>query len=99
MAVAITSTINTIMGSKMIGKRTGILFNNEMDDFSTPGVSNTYGLPPSPSNFIKPGAQPLSSMCPIIVADKVKYNVCDLFLSGITMSVIFYLIIRDKKNF
>ena len=38
MAVAITSTINTGLGAKVIGKRTGIMFNNEMDDFSTPGT-------------------------------------------------------------
>ena len=39
MAVAITSTINTGLGSKVVGKRTGIIFNNEMDDFSTPGLN------------------------------------------------------------
>ena len=43
------------MGAKVRGRRTGILFNNEMDDFSTPGHTNAYGLPPSPNNFIVPG--------------------------------------------
>ena len=39
-------------GSKVIGNRTGIIFNNEMDDFSTPGTSNAFGLPASKANYI-----------------------------------------------
>lgn len=41
-----------------------------MDDFSTPGKVNVYGIPASPSNYIKPGKRPMSSTCPSIVLDK-----------------------------
>ncbi len=40
-------------GSKVIGSRTGIIFNNEMDDFSTPGTVNAFNLPASPANYIR----------------------------------------------
>ena len=39
----------------MFGPRTGIIFNNMMDDFATPGVASYYGSPPSEANFITPG--------------------------------------------
>ena len=74
-AVAVTSTINYYFGAKMRSPTTGILLNNQMDDFSTPGLSNIYGLAPAPSNFIRPGKRPQSSMSPTIILDansKVK---------------------------
>lgn len=49
---------------------TGMILNNEMNDFSTPGVPNHYQIPPSPSNFIAPGKRPLSSMCPTVFTDE-----------------------------
>ncbi len=64
-AVALTTTINTGFGSKV--SAAGLVLNNEMDDFSTPGEPNTYGLAPSAANFVAPRKRPLSSMSPTIV--------------------------------
>ncbi len=66
--VAITQTVNTSFGCKMIVPGTGVVLNNEMDDFSiAPGVRNAFGLLGSEANQIAPGKRPLSSMSPSII--------------------------------
>lgn len=66
--VAITGTVNTSFGSKVIVPGTGIVLNNEMDDFSSqPGVPNAFGLIGAENNAVAPGKRPLSSMSPTIV--------------------------------
>ena len=66
--VAITSTINTTFGSKVIVPGTGVILNNEMDDFAiAPGVPNAFDLIGADSNAVQPGKRPLSSMSPTIV--------------------------------
>ncbi|XP_030380992.1 scoloptoxin SSD14 [Scaptodrosophila lebanonensis] len=89
-AISVTSTINSHLGAKVRSRQTGFILNDEMDDFSTPGVVNTYGIPASPANYIKPGKRPLSSTCPSIVLDpegNVKLLVGGAGGSKITTSV------------
>ncbi len=70
-AVALTTTINYYFGSCVVAKGTGILLNDEMDDFTgQPGVPNAFGLVMGAANEIAPGKIPVSSMTPTIVFQK-----------------------------
>lgn len=66
-AVSMTTTVNYAFGAGILSPLTGIVVNNEMDDFSTPSETSPDSLPPAPNNFIAPDKRPLSSMTPIIV--------------------------------
>ena len=66
--VGITSTVNYILGSTFVAAGTGVLLNDEMDDFAlVPNKPNVYGLMGSVANAPKGGKRPLSSMSPSIV--------------------------------
>lgn len=66
-AVACTETINLGFGSYVVVPETGLLLNNEMDDFAAkPGVPNAFGLVQSKAAAIGPGRRPLSSMTPTL---------------------------------
>ena len=71
--VSNTYTLNTAYGSGIVVKGTGILMNNEMDDFSIkPGTPNAYGLIGSEANKIEAKKSPLSSMSPTIIFENSK---------------------------
>ena len=66
--VAITSTVNTSFGSKVVIPGTGVVLNNQMDDFSAQvGAANAFGLVGSDANAIAARKRPLSSMSPTLV--------------------------------
>jgi len=68
--VAATLSINFLFGSGFVAPGTGVLLNDEMDDFSSkPGTPNVYGLVGDDANAIAPGKRPLSSMSPTFVED------------------------------
>jgi gamma-glutamyltranspeptidase/glutathione hydrolase len=67
-AVSLTSTVNYYFGAGIVAAGTGVLWNDQMDDFaSAPGVPNSYGIVGSQANAIAPGKRPLSSMAPTLV--------------------------------
>jgi gamma-glutamyltranspeptidase/glutathione hydrolase len=71
-AVALTTTVNLGFGAHLVAGKTGILLNDEMDDFSLqPGVPNAFGLIGNEQNAIAPNKRPLSSMTPTIALDDV----------------------------
>ncbi|KAL3096083.1 hypothetical protein niasHS_005842 [Heterodera schachtii] len=69
-AISATSTINQLLGSKRVSPTLGIIWNDQMDDFSTPNMTNLFGFAPSPTNYIVPKKRPMSSMSPMIVYNK-----------------------------
>jgi len=72
-AVAVTTTLNGLYGSKVIVSGAGFFLNNEMDDFSVkPGVPNMFGAVGGEANSIEPGKRMLSSMTPTIVMKNSK---------------------------
>ena len=74
MAVSLTYTLNFSYGSGYVAEGTGILMNNEMDDFSlSPGQPNGYGLIGGEANSVQAGKRPLSSMTPVIVTKEGEF--------------------------
>jgi len=72
-AVSVTYTLNDWFGAKVTAAKTGVLLNNEMDDFTSKiGVPNMFGLVQGEANVIAPGKRPLSSMSPTIVSKDGK---------------------------
>ncbi|MBV8619963.1 MAG: gamma-glutamyltransferase [Curvibacter sp.] len=72
-AVSVTYTLNDWFGAKMTAAGTGVMLNDEMDDFTAKvGVPNLYGLVQGEANSIAPGKRPLSSMSPTIVSKDGK---------------------------
>ncbi|HET9864469.1 MAG TPA: gamma-glutamyltransferase [Steroidobacteraceae bacterium] len=72
-AVAVTYTLNDWFGARVMAPGTGVLLNDEMDDFTAKsGVPNLYGLVQGEANRIEPGKRPLSSMTPTIVLREGK---------------------------
>ena len=73
--VSLTFTVNGGFGAGAVAAGTGILLNNEMDDFAAaPGVPNLFGLVGGEANSIAPGKTPLSSMTPVIVTENGKFR-------------------------
>lgn len=68
LAVSSTHTVNLLFGSGLLAPQSGVLLNNEMDDFSfNTQDSNAFGLAGSAANLARPGARPVSSMAPLVV--------------------------------
>uniref|UniRef100_A0A7E4VUP2 Gamma-glutamyltranspeptidase 1 n=1 Tax=Panagrellus redivivus TaxID=6233 RepID=A0A7E4VUP2_PANRE len=74
-AVSFTTSVNNVFGSHRRSPTLGIVWNDQMDDFSIPGAKNFYGFEPSEANFVSPGVRPMSSMSPLVAFDTVTGKV------------------------
>ena len=67
LAFSLTTTVNLFFGSRVMVPETGVIMNDEMNDFSIPNIPNAFGYYPSPANYVKPRKRSLSSISPIII--------------------------------
>ncbi len=74
LATSLTTTINLLFGSRVLVPETGIIMNNEMNDFSIPHVKNAFGYLPTPANYIRPNKRSLSSITPLIVEHSSNHS-------------------------
>ena len=66
-AAALTTTVNLSFGARVVGAKSGVLLNNQMDDFTAkPATENAFGLVGDEANLVAPGKRPASSMTPLI---------------------------------
>lgn len=82
MAVSMTTTVNLLFGAMIADPKTGIVLNNEMDDFSTPGTKNAFLLQPSIYNYVAPFKRPLSSCVPTIVSTEGPNGVPEIVIGA-----------------
>lgn len=82
LCVSCTNTINYMFGSFLMDPDTGILFNNEMDDFTIPNRTNRFDIPPGRANFISPGARPMSSSIPMIIFERDNPKSVEYVMGG-----------------
>ena len=99
-AVAVTTTLNGLYGSKVVVKGGGYFLNNEMDDFSVkPGVPNMFGAVGGEANKIEPNKRMLSSMTPTIVLKKGKPYIVVGTPGGTTIPTSVYQSIMNVIDF
>ncbi len=100
MAVATTTTLNTGYGSKYAVPGTGVLLNNEMDDFSVkPGSPNVFGLVQGEPNAIAPGKRMLSSMTPTILVENGELRAVLGSPGGPTISTTVAQVVRGLVDY
>ena len=81
-AVSVSASVNLLWGCKFMTPSTGIVMNNQMNDFAVPHVTSAYGVPPAQNNFISPGKSPMSGMATTIVVDDVGHVISVAGASG-----------------
>ena len=72
LAISLTTTVNLYFGSKVMIPESGVIMNNQMNDFSIPGATNAFGYRASPANYVRPGKRGLSSVAPVIIEKRRK---------------------------
>ncbi|CAF0844513.1 unnamed protein product [Rotaria sordida] len=77
-ALAMISTINLYFGSMVFGTETDIIYNNQINDFSTLNTTNFFGVPACLANYITPGKRPSSSIVPLIMFDQNNPHVLEV---------------------